>query len=93
MALKLMEIELISDKIVSNIMKEGFLKLNKDISVLRSIVRDVLTEDVENERGIDRMTKEILGQFSKEIEDERADSSKLFAMAKRKVAKKEGFLL
>lgn len=93
MALKLVEIEIISDKIVSNIMKEGFLKLNKDISVLRSIVRDVLIEDMENERSIDRITKDILGQFSKEIEDERADSSRLFAMAKRKVAKREGFLL
>ncbi len=93
MALKKMEIELIADKIVSNLIQKGYIKINKDISILRGIVRDILVQDVEKEREIDALTKELLGQFSQEIENERADSSKLFMMAKRKVAKREGFLL
>ncbi len=93
MALKKLEIELLADKIVSNIVNSGHVKINKDVSIIKSIARDVLIEDAQKEREIDIQTKELLGEFSKEIENERLDSSKLFMMAKRKVAKKEGFLL
>ncbi len=93
MALKKLEIELLADKIVSNIVNSGHIKINKDISIIKSIARDVLLEDAQKEREIDMQTKELLGEFAKEIENERLDSSKLFMMAKRKVAKKEGFLL
>ncbi len=93
MALKKMEIELLADKIVSNIINSGHIKINKDVSVIKSIARDVLLDDAHKEREIDIKTKELLGEFTREIENERLDSSKLFMMAKRKVAKKEGFLL
>ncbi len=93
MALKKMEIELIADKIVSNMVNSGHIKINKDISIIKSIARNVLLEDAKKEREIDIQTKELLGEFSREIENERLDSSKLFMMAKRKVAKKEGFIL
>ncbi len=93
MALKKLEIELLADKIVSNIVNSGHIKINKDISIIKSIAREVLLEDAQKEREIDMQTKELLGEFAREIENERLDSSKLFMMAKRKVAKKEGFLL
>ncbi len=93
MALKKLEIELLADKIVSNIINSGHIKINKDISIIKSIVRNILLEDAQKEREIDSKTKELLGEFAREIENERLDSSKLFMMAKRKVAKKEGFLL
>ncbi len=93
MALRRMEIELLTDKIATNLISSGHIKLNKDISFLKSIIRGVLSADVEKEQEIDAKTKELLGEFSREIENERLDNSKLFTMAKRKVAKKEGFLL
>jgi hypothetical protein len=93
MALKRMEIELLADKIATNLVSSGYIKLKKDVSFIKSVVRDVLTDDVQKEREIDVKTKELLGEFSREIENERLDNSKLFMMAKRKVAKKEGFLL
>ncbi len=93
MALKRMEIELLADKISTNIVSSGYVKLNKDVSFIKSIVREVLLNDVQKEREIDAKTKELLGEFSHEIENERLDNSKLFMMAKKKVAKKEGFLL
>ncbi len=93
MALKKREIELLTDKVAVNLIKSGNIKLNKDASILKGIIRDVLEEDVQKEREIDVKTKELLKQYSSEIEKERADSIKLFLMAKRKVAKQEGFLL
>ncbi len=93
MALKKREIELLTDKIAVNLIKSGNIKLNKDASILKSIIRDVLEEDVQKEREIDAKTKKLLEQYSNEIEKEKADSLKLFLMAKRKVAKQEGFLL
>ncbi len=93
MALKKMEIELLANKIATNLISSGYVKINKDVSFIKSIVRDVLTEDVQKEREIDAKTKELLVEFSREIENERLDNSKLFIMAKKKVAKREGFLL
>ncbi len=93
MALRKREVELIADKITANLIRSGTIKLNKDMSILKGIVRDVLEEDVQKEREIDIKTKELLKQYSNEIEKEGADSSKLFIMAKKKVAKREGFLL
>lgn len=93
MALKKIEVELLVDKIATNLINSGYIKINKDIGTIRSIVRDILLEDIQKERDVDIKTKELLGEFAKEIEGERLDSSKLFMMAKRKVAKKEGFLL
>ena len=93
MALKKMEIELLANKIATNLISSGYIKINKDVSFIKSIVRDVLTDDVQKEREIDAKTKELLVEFSKEIENERLDNSKLFIMAKKKVAKREGFLL
>jgi len=93
MALKKREIELLADKIAVNLIRSGNVKLNKDISILKGLIRDVLDEDVQKEKEIDIKTKKLLEQYSSEIEKEGADSSKLFIMAKRKVAKQEGFLL
>ncbi|WP_035587754.1 DUF507 family protein [Hippea jasoniae] len=93
MALRKREVELLADKITANLIRSGHVKLNKDISILKSIVRDILQADADKEREIDAKTKELLKQYSTEIEKEGADSSRLFAMAKKKVAKQEGFLL
>jgi len=93
MALRKREVELLADKIAVNLIRSGNIKLNKDISILRSVVKSVLEEDVQREKEIDAKTKKLLEQYSSEIEKEGADSSKLFLMAKRKVAKQEGFLL
>ncbi len=93
MALKKREIELLADKIAVNLIRSGNVKLNKDISILKAVIKAVLEEDVQKEKEIDLKTKKLLEQFSNEIEKEGADSSKLFLMAKKKVAKQEGFLL
>ncbi len=93
MALKKIEVELLADKIATNLINSGHIKINRDIATIRSVVRDILLDDIQKERDVDIKTKELLGEFSKEIEGEKLDSSKLFMMAKRKVAKKEGFLL
>ena len=93
MALRKREIELLTDKVAVNLIKSGNIKLNKDVSILKNIIRDVLEEDVQKEREIDAKTKKLLEQYSGEIEKEKADSIKLFLMVKRKVAKQEGFLL
>ncbi len=93
MALKKMEIELLADKIAVNLINSGHIKLKKDISILKSLIKDVLIEDARKEREIDIKTKELLGEYMSQIEHERVDTSKLFVMAKRKVAKKEGFIL
>ncbi len=93
MALRKREIELLADKIAVNLIRSGNVKLNKDISILKAVIKAVLEEDVQKEKEIDLKTKKLLEQFSNEIEKEGADSSKLFLMAKKKVAKQEGFLL
>ena len=93
MALRKREIELLADKIAVNLIRSGNVKLNKDISILKAVIKAVLEEDVQKEKEIDMKTKKLLEQFSNEIEKEGADSSKLFLMAKKKVAKQEGFLL
>jgi len=93
MALRKREIELLADKIAVNLIRSGDVKLNKDISILKAVIRAVLEEDVQKEKEIDLKTKKLLEQFSSEIEKEGADSSKLFILAKKKVAKQEGFLL
>ncbi len=93
MALKKIEIELLADKIAVNLINSGHIKIKKDISIIKSLIKDVLMEDVRKEKEIDAKTKELLGEYSREIDNERVDTSKLFIMAKRKVAKREGFIL
>ncbi len=93
MALKKIEIELLADKIAVNLINSGHIKIKKDISIIKSLIKDVLVEDVRKEKEIDAKTKELLGEYSREIDNERVDTSKLFIMAKRKVAKREGFIL
>ncbi len=93
MALRKREIELLADKIAVNLIRSGSIKLNKDITILKAVIKDVLENDVQKEKEIDLKTKKLLEQFSSEIEKEGVDSSKLFLMAKKKVAKQEGFLL
>ncbi len=93
MALRKREIELLADKIAVNLIRSGNIKLNKDLSILKTVIKNVLEDDVNKEREIDEKTKKLLQQYSNEIEKEGADSSKLFLMAKKKVAKQEGFLL
>ncbi len=93
MALKMAEINLLADKIAMNLISRRMIKLNKDVSVVKSIIAGVLAENAKEEKRIDQKTKELLHQFSSEIENKGVDSSKLFIMAKRKIAKQEGFLL
>ncbi len=93
MALKKVEIELLADKIAVNLINSGHIKIKKDISIIKSLIKEVLVEEVRKEKEIDTKTKELLGEYSREIENERVDTSKLFIMAKRKVARREGFIL
>jgi hypothetical protein len=93
MALKLREIDFIADKITNNLIKAGFVHLKKERSVIKEIVAQVLKEDADKEKEIEDKTKKLLKQFKEQIENERMDQSKLFIMAKRKIAKKENFIL
>lgn len=53
----------------------------------------MLKEDADKEREIEQETRELLKQFKDQIEGEQIDQSRLFIMAKRKIAKKENFIL
>ncbi|MCD6223556.1 MAG: DUF507 family protein [Deltaproteobacteria bacterium] len=93
MILKAREIDFIADKIVNRLIRAGFVHLKKERSVIKEIVAQVLKEDADKEREIEEETKKLLKQFKEQIEDERVNQSKLFIMAKRKIAKKENFIL
>ncbi|MCD6133074.1 MAG: DUF507 family protein [Deltaproteobacteria bacterium] len=93
MTLKAREIDFIADKIVNRLIREGFIHLKKEKSVIKEIVAQVLQEDADKERKIEQQTRELLKQFKDQIKEEEVDQSKLFTMAKRKIAKKEDFIL
>jgi hypothetical protein len=93
MTLKTREIDFIADKIVNRLIKEGFIHLKKERSVIKGLVAQALKENADKEREIEQETRELLKQFKDQIEEEQIDQSRLFTMAKRKIAKKKNFIL
>ena len=87
------EIEIISYRILENLKEKGKIKLKAGEAETRGKIAAVLKENRDEEIRIEEEVKRLLKAHEDAFKRGEADYKKIFAMAKREVAKKRGFIL
>jgi hypothetical protein len=95
MLIKETQIPYIANKVVIDLLNSGFVKFNHGLDKAKTMVEEILMNNVEEERNLENEVKEIIAEQEEENEfmfyD--VDRKELFAMMKRKLAKEDGFIL
>jgi hypothetical protein len=95
MLIKETQVPYIANKVVIDLLNSGFVKFNHGLDKAKTMVEEILMNNVEEERNLENEVKEIIAEQEEENEfmfyD--VDRKELFAMMKRKLAKEDGFIL
>ncbi|RUM55926.1 MAG: DUF507 domain-containing protein [Nautilia sp.] len=95
MLIKETQVPYIANKIVIDLLNSGFVTFNHGLDKAKSLVEEILMENVEEEREIENEVKEIIAEQEEENEflfyD--VDRRELFSMLKKRIANEDGFIL
>jgi len=83
----------IANKIAIDLFNSGHVVFTKGLEDAKSIISEVITEDLEQERKLEDRVGEILDDNEDDIEFMRADRRSMFWMIKKKMAKEYGVIL
>ena len=93
MRLKAQHAPYIANKVALDLANASFVTLSGSLESLSDIALRVLQENIQAERAIDERAREILEEYTDEIEVYRMDESDMFRMFKRQIAQDENFSL
>lgn len=93
MKLTQQQIKGLSEEIVSEIEKRRTAELLMPKEQAAAIAGQAITEDLQAEDRLNEEVKDILKQFSKEIEQGRADYKTMFDLVKKKLVRERGLVL
>ena len=95
MLIKETQVPYIANKVIIDLLNSGFVTFNHGLDKAKSLVEEILLENVSIERELENEVKEIIAEQEEENEfmfyD--VDRRELFSMMKRKLAKEDGFIL
>jgi len=95
MLIKETQVPYIANKVVIDLLNSGFVTFNHGLDKAKTMVEEILIQNVEEERELENEIKEIIAEQEEENEfmfyD--VDRKELFSMMKRKLAKEDGFIL
>ena len=87
------QIKGLSDEIIVEIEKRRIAELLMSREEASDIVGHAIAEDLQVEDKLNEEVKDILKQFSKEIEQGRADYKTMFDLVKKKLVRERGLVL
>ena len=93
MRLKAQHDPYIANKVALDLANASFVTLSGSLESLSDIALCVLQENIQAERAIDERAREILEEYTDEIEVYRMDESDMFRMFKRQIAQEKNFSL
>jgi hypothetical protein len=95
MLIKETQVSYVANKIIIDMLNSGFVTFNHGLEKAKAMVKEILMENVYQERELENEVKEIIAEQEEENEfmfyD--VDRKELFSMMKRKLAKEDGFIL
>ncbi|QPH91205.1 DUF507 family protein [Campylobacter concisus] len=86
MRIKLPHVPYVSHKIAIDLLKCGFVKLNKGIEPIVAKASEILTTDVQKERALDERVNELLEKNEDEMQTMQIDRKNMFWLVKKKLA-------
>ena len=93
MRLKAQHAPYIANKIGLDLVNANFITLEGSLESLSAIALQVLQENIQAERAIDEKVRELLEEYTDEIEVYRMNEGDMFRMFKRQIAQDENFSL
>ncbi len=93
MRIKLPHIPYITNKIMLDIAHSSFVEIKDNIEKLNPCIKQILEDDLMNERKLDERVKELLEQQEDEMELMQVDRKNMFWLVKKKLAPEFGVIL
>jgi hypothetical protein len=87
------QISLLSKNIVQHLTNQKMIKPLIDKEKLTSLIENIFTEDLMAEEALNQEIREIMKNYSDQIDKGEADYNRLFQMVKQKLAKERGIIL
>ncbi len=87
-------IDYLGESLSKKLIKTKDLGLSEeDAKVIKRIIIEIITQDIEKERKIEEEAHKILKQHIREIESQGISYHKMFQIVKQKLAKERGLVL
>ncbi|WP_292656371.1 DUF507 family protein [Nitratifractor sp.] len=93
MRLKPQQTGYVASKVAIDLANAPFVKLLKGKDAVREKVKELIDENLQQERALDEKVKEIIDENYDEIEFQHADERQLFFMIKKKLAPEYGVIM
>jgi uncharacterized protein len=87
------QIKYLCQKVFDDLKSKEVLVLKTDESKITKRMMEEMEKNFKEEEAIDAEAKKMLAQYKDQIAGTGANQSKLFAMLKKEIAKKKGFIL
>ncbi|MDO4674441.1 DUF507 family protein [Campylobacter sp.] len=92
MRIKSPHVPYITNKIVLDIANASFVEIKDQLEKLRDCVKEILEQDLANEKRLDERAKELLEKQEDEMELMQVDRKSMFWLVKRKLAGEYGVI-
>lgn len=93
MRIKLPHTPYIAQKIAIDLLKSGFVTLNKGVEPLAALAKEILDDDLNRERALEERVNEVLEENENEMEFMQVDRKNMFWLVKKKLAKEYNVIL
>lgn len=93
MKLKPQHAQFLAERIILDLSRSSLVSINAPLATLNRIATDIIKDDMQQENTIEQKARELLSSYQDEIEEDDVNEKQLFAMIKKQLAKKAGFLL
>ncbi|MCW1359678.1 DUF507 family protein [Campylobacter sp. US33a] len=93
MRIKLPHVPYICNKIVLDMVNSSFIEIKDNIDNLNKSAREILEQDLAQERKLDEKAKELLQEQEEEMELMQVDRKNMFWLVKKKLAPDFGVIL
>jgi hypothetical protein len=95
MLIKETQVPYIANKIVIDMLNSGFVKFNHGLDKAKTMIEEILMENVTEEKELENEVKEIIAEQEEENEYlfYNINRKELFSMIKKKLANEDGFIL
>ncbi len=93
MRIKLPHVPYITNKIMLDIANSSFVQIKNQLEKLNPCIKEVLENDVMNERKLDEKVKQLLEEQEDEMQIMQVDRKNMFWLVKKKLASEFGVIL
>lgn len=86
-------IDYLANVLVERLSKEGFISMKGPHEQIEARIRHVIREDLLVEDRLNEEVKDILREYTSEIDKREVDYSRMFSLIKSKLVKERGLIL